>query len=155
MHHGTCVTHVPWCMSGSLARCGGENVPGIPAPAILRIWQEAHGVTTRKHLLLYWSLWRSSAVHRWIPLTKVQLSRALVFSPLFSMKKMNKESIWRNTMTLMRSDWNDKSFNNFMLSLRVEIDKGCIRLTVSTILCVRQITHVTFRIHGLCLTNTP
>ena len=45
MHHGTCVTHVPWCMSGSLTRGGGENVPGIPgacAPAILRIWREAH-----------------------------------------------------------------------------------------------------------------
>ena len=45
MHHGTCMTHVPWCMSGSF-NCGdGENVPGIPgacAPAILRIWQEAH-----------------------------------------------------------------------------------------------------------------
>ena len=47
MHHDTCVTHVPWCMSGSLTRGDGENVPGIPgacAPAILRIWQEAHGV---------------------------------------------------------------------------------------------------------------
>ena len=46
MHHGTCVTHVPWCMSGSLTCVDGENVPGIPgacAPAILRIWQEAHG----------------------------------------------------------------------------------------------------------------
>ena len=46
MHHGTCVTHVLWCMSGSLTY--GENVPGIPgacAPSILRIWQEAHGVT--------------------------------------------------------------------------------------------------------------
>ena len=45
IHHGTCVTHVPWCMSGSLTRGGGENVPGIPGactPAILRIWQEAH-----------------------------------------------------------------------------------------------------------------
>ena len=45
MHHGTCVTHVPWCMSGSLTRSGGENVPGIPgacAPAILLVWQEAH-----------------------------------------------------------------------------------------------------------------
>ena len=45
MHHGTCVTHVPWGMSGSLNRGGGENVPGIPgacAPAILRIWEEAH-----------------------------------------------------------------------------------------------------------------
>ena len=30
MHHGTCVTHVPWCMSGSVTRHGGENVPGIP-----------------------------------------------------------------------------------------------------------------------------
>ena len=29
MHHGTCVTHEPWCMSGSLTRSGGENVPGI------------------------------------------------------------------------------------------------------------------------------
>ena len=45
IHHGTCVTHVPWCMLGSLICSGGENVPGIPgacAPAILRIWQEAH-----------------------------------------------------------------------------------------------------------------
>ena len=47
IHHGTCVTHVPWCMSGSLACSNGENVPGIAgacAPAILRIWQEAHDV---------------------------------------------------------------------------------------------------------------
>ena len=45
MHHGTCVTHMPWCMSGLLTRGGGGNVPGIPgacAPATLRIWQEAH-----------------------------------------------------------------------------------------------------------------
>ena len=30
MHHGMCVTHVPWWMSGSLTRGGRENVPGIP-----------------------------------------------------------------------------------------------------------------------------
>ena len=45
MHHGTCVTHVPWCMSGSLTRSDGENVPAFPAraqPAIWRVWQEAH-----------------------------------------------------------------------------------------------------------------
>ena len=30
MHHGTYVTHVLWCMSGTLTRSGGENVPGIP-----------------------------------------------------------------------------------------------------------------------------
>ena len=29
MHHCTCVTHVPWCISGSLVPGGGENVPGI------------------------------------------------------------------------------------------------------------------------------
>ena len=47
MHDGTCVTHVPWCKSGSLTCSGGGNVPGIPgtcAPAILRIWQEAHAM---------------------------------------------------------------------------------------------------------------
>ena len=47
MHHGTCVTHVPWCMSGSLTRGDGENVPVIPcacALAILRIWQAAHSL---------------------------------------------------------------------------------------------------------------
>ena len=30
MHHDTCVTHAPWCMSVSLTHGGGENVPGIP-----------------------------------------------------------------------------------------------------------------------------
>ena len=30
MYHGTCVTHVPWCIAGSLTRGGGEDVPGIP-----------------------------------------------------------------------------------------------------------------------------
>ena len=31
MHHGTCVTHVLWCMSRSLTRGGGENIPGACA----------------------------------------------------------------------------------------------------------------------------
>ena len=56
MHHGTCVTHVPWCMSGSLTCGDGENVPGIPgacAPATLRIWQEAHDALTH----LPWTKW--------------------------------------------------------------------------------------------------
>ena len=47
MHHGTCVTHVPWCMPGSLNssflrnRRRGKTFPAFPAhaqPAILRIW---------------------------------------------------------------------------------------------------------------------
>ena len=36
MHHGTCVTHVPWCMSGSLNRGCGENVPAIPGACATR-----------------------------------------------------------------------------------------------------------------------
>ena len=28
-HRGTCITHVPWCISGSLTRGGGENVTDI------------------------------------------------------------------------------------------------------------------------------
>ena len=51
MHHGTCVTHVPWCMPGSLTRGflwirrRGKTFPAFPAhaqPAILCFWQEAY-----------------------------------------------------------------------------------------------------------------
>ena len=47
MHYGTCVTHVPWCMPGSLTngflwkRRRGKTFPAFPAhvqPAILHIW---------------------------------------------------------------------------------------------------------------------
>ena len=66
MHHGTCVTHVPWCMSGSLTCGDGEIVPGIPgacAPAILRIWQEAHVLVGNKVTTTTLSsrAWRSSS----------------------------------------------------------------------------------------------
>ena len=57
MHHGTCVTHVPWCMSGSLTCGDRENVPGIPgacAPTILRIWQEAHGPIRSHKRICIW-----------------------------------------------------------------------------------------------------
>ena len=45
MHHGMCVTHVPWCMPGSLTAVEGKMFLVFPAhaqPEILRIWQEAH-----------------------------------------------------------------------------------------------------------------
>ena len=54
-HHGTRVTHVPWCMPGSLTSgflwslVAGKTFPAFPAhaqPAILRIWQVAHGRAT-------------------------------------------------------------------------------------------------------------
>ena len=31
MHHGTCLTHLPWYMSGSLTRGDGKNFPGACA----------------------------------------------------------------------------------------------------------------------------
>ena len=52
MHHGTCVTHEPWCMPGSLtsgflwSRRRGETFPTFPAhawSAVLRIWTKTHG----------------------------------------------------------------------------------------------------------------
>ena len=36
MHHGTCLTHMRWYMSGSLTRGDGENVPGIPGACATR-----------------------------------------------------------------------------------------------------------------------
>ena len=36
MHHGTCATHVLWCMTGSLTHCDGENVPSIPGACATR-----------------------------------------------------------------------------------------------------------------------
>ena len=36
MHHGTCVTHVPWCMSGSPTCSDGENVLGVPGACSTR-----------------------------------------------------------------------------------------------------------------------
>ena len=38
MHHGTCVTHVLWSMSGTLTRCGRENVPGLPGTCATHIF---------------------------------------------------------------------------------------------------------------------
>ena len=36
MHHGTCVMHVPLCMTRSLHRGGGENLTGIPGACATR-----------------------------------------------------------------------------------------------------------------------
>ena len=48
MHQGTCVTHMSWCMPGSLTSgfpWSRWQVPAFPAhaqPAFLRIWQGGH-----------------------------------------------------------------------------------------------------------------
>ena len=55
MHHGTCVTHVPWCMPGLLtsrflwSRRWGKMFPAHAQAAILRSWQEAHWIYEQMH----------------------------------------------------------------------------------------------------------
>ena len=82
MHHGTCVTHVPWCMSGSLTRGGGENVPGIPGicPVILRIWQEANSFTGFPIMLLTWVFPPQNAESRWFNVTSPKCSTLILVS---------------------------------------------------------------------------
>ena len=58
MHHGTCVTHVPWCMSESLTRGGGENVPGIPGACATRNFTNpARGPSSNTHGRKKWRRW--------------------------------------------------------------------------------------------------
>ena len=54
MHHGTCVTHVPWCMSGSLTYGDEENVPGIPGACANRnIMYLVRGPWSTPNILAY------------------------------------------------------------------------------------------------------
>ena len=61
MHHGTCVTHVPWCMSGSLNRGGGKHNTDIPSASASGYFTYlARGPSARlfKELFVCW--WCSS-----------------------------------------------------------------------------------------------
>ena len=80
MHHGTC-THVPWCMSGSLTRGGGENVPGILgawATRKLHIWQEAHDDTNSPQRIVYGLIY---TIERIIPVYNIVMSSQSLHSP--------------------------------------------------------------------------
>ena len=69
MHHGTCVTHVPRCMSGSLTRGGGENVPGIPGACATRNFtylRRGPSVEQLSYVLMHHDFTnRSSMVYHW------------------------------------------------------------------------------------------
>ena len=61
MHHDTCVTHVPGCNAGianwwfPLKLVAGKTFPAFPAhaqPTILRIWQEAHAMSSSQYKLV-------------------------------------------------------------------------------------------------------
>ena len=52
MHHGSCVKHVSWWMSGSLTRSGGKTFLAFPShaqPAILHVSGKRHIITIQCH----------------------------------------------------------------------------------------------------------
>ena len=55
MHHGTCVAHVPWCMSGSPTQGGGANIPGIPGACAIRNFTHLARGSCRGPLLCHMS----------------------------------------------------------------------------------------------------
>ena len=58
MHHGTCLTLVSWCMSGSLTRGGGKNVPGIPGACATRNFTYlARGPCLSGQIRISWPVW--------------------------------------------------------------------------------------------------
>ena len=69
MHHGTCVRHVSWCMSGSLTRGGGENVPGIPGACITLNFTYLARVPWRRvlqndNLIIHTNIYRDPKTYR-------------------------------------------------------------------------------------------
>ena len=80
MHHDTCVTHMPWCMSESLTRDDGENIPGIPDACAnpnfiylargpwgneLMNWQDNQKFTSRKTMyFLFLIVWKNGSIYQ-------------------------------------------------------------------------------------------
>ena len=74
-HQGTCVTHVPWCMSESLTGGGGGKVPSIPGACATRNFaylvrgplheslQANNTTTTKQHNISMGHIVRSSSRH--------------------------------------------------------------------------------------------
>ena len=95
-HYGTCVMHVPWCMSGSLTRDGGENVPGIPG-----------AYATRSFTYLVRGPWQASKIsiigHRsywfgicsWVPI--YHMDRRLLI--VVSCKRIRLSNVWKKPAT--------------------------------------------------------
>ena len=85
MHHGTCETHVPWCMSGSLPsvflwsrwreKRSRQAFPAHAQPNILRIWQEAHG-----KICLAFVAWLQCCLNGWFSMEFYCPVRAYKFS---------------------------------------------------------------------------
>ena len=114
MHHGTRVTHVPWCMSGSLLSGGGNTVPAFPAhmqSAILRIWQEAHVCDHRRPPCWLgcdcsgmWIIWLVCHAYRVMTLKETnfegswQVGNLLVSLSLVAVASHTDNALWVNAL---------------------------------------------------------
>ena len=92
MHHDTCVTHVPWCMSGSLTRGGGENVTGIPG---------AYATRNFTYLVI-------GPLHEWIEWNK--------YSQLWMVKKRNQICAFLITLTSLLLRCNQSIWNSMQIT---------------------------------------
>ena len=93
--HGTCVTHVPTCKSGSQTRGGGENVPGIPGSCATRNFAYlARGPWSKqaKHMEIFCS--SVSATNTTYSLHYNNKLKPLAYSLLFSIP--NTQLYWLN-----------------------------------------------------------
>ena len=86
MHHGTCVMHVPWYMSGSLTRGGGENVPGSPGACATRNFAylvRGPGPSTSKCVRFVTFQWITYRIQSWWPRVRFRFMPAMLL--LFSL----------------------------------------------------------------------
>ena len=67
MRHGTCAMHVPWCVSISLSRSLGENVPGISGACATRNFTYLARCPWRNNFRTTDPLRGESTGLRWIP----------------------------------------------------------------------------------------
>ena len=122
MHHGTCVTHVPWCMPGLLTsgflwrRWRVKTFPAFPAhaqPSILGIWQEAHNLQADIMLMNKLPKWSEDIFvsYRVPPLTPTSLSVWTWFTTVTLGHSIKVEYVVKNV------DWHVCHHNNTYVNI--------------------------------------
>ena len=126
MHHGMCITHVPWCMSGSLAPGGGESIPGACAHAIFRIWQEAHCTNLLDAIT---DMLDAMSIWTWLCFSRCWKQSLKILKC--------KIEIFQNDLiddTILLSMWNAKMLYQttiFVLNVRRKLKKTILRTIIS------------------------
>ena len=116
MHHDTCGMHVPWCMSGSLTRGGGENVPGIPGACAIRnftylvrgpcaMWPQRFDCTSVTHMVCEFC----QNIHI------IQYNRNRIYAPHLSPNTYHFPPVWWAILSMNDNwsvSWNDGNGNS-------------------------------------------